>query len=96
MKSLDEPQVIDHDPRAKMRSAPMSKTRRVVCFVVGVGLLLFAFLALVASSPAPGHFNGLAFGASLLSGFGALVLLVSAIFPNFTLAREDLDRRRHR
>lgn len=96
MKNLSDPKVIDHNPSAKMRSAPMSKTRRVVCFVVGLGLLLFAFVALVASAPAPGTFNGLAFGASLLSGFGAAVLLVSAIFPNFTLAREDLDRRRHR
>lgn len=91
---MKEPLIIDHDPRAKMRSAPMSKTRRVACFVVGLGFLSLALLSLVFATDGPK--TGLMFMTSLGFGFGGLVLLVSAIAPNFTLAREDLDRRRHR
>lgn len=94
--SLNDPSkpIIDHDPHAKMRPKPMSKTRRVVCFLVGLGCFFLSLLCLMAATDGPK--TGLMLMAAFGSAFGGLVLVGSALIPNFTLARENLDRRRNR
>lgn len=72
----------------------MSKVRRLVCFVAGLGCLFLALLCLMAATDGPK--TGLMLMAAFGFAFGALVLIGSALAPNFTLARESLDRRRNR
>ncbi|POR52391.1 hypothetical protein [Bosea psychrotolerans] len=94
MKITEPGTIIDDDPNAKLRPKPMSRTRRVVCFVVGLVFLAFVpvGLEIFAAGMRPG---GVFFMAALGFGFAGLVLIGSALFPNATLARDSVDRPRN-
>lgn len=94
MKDITPPPIIDHDPNAKMRPKPMSKVRRVVCFVAGVALVIATLQLLIMAGEGRRMFMMLM--ASGMTAFFAIILLTSALLPNLTLAREKFDRRRHR
>jgi len=94
MKDITPPPIFDHDRHATMRPKPSSPLRRVACGVVGVALVPLAleFLGMAIN----GHKPFLLLSAAGITAFCALVLLGSALFPSFTLAREHLDRRGNR
>lgn len=92
MNLTDPGPIIDHDPNATMRPRPMSKIRRAVCFAAGAGLVFATLHLLIMAGEGSRAF--LMLPAAGLTAFGAVILLSTALFPNFTLAREQLDRRR--
>ena len=82
---LDGP-IIYNDPDTPK---PMSKAWRLACFLISsvlLGCALVTFLA-VADGPKPGLMFIAAFGFAIGGG----VLLSSALFPNFSLARVRRD-----
>lgn len=79
--------IIYNDPDAPK---PMTKARRLVCFLISTVLLGCALIAFIAGAeePKPGLMFITAFGFA----FGGVVLLFSVLFPNFYLARERRGR----
>lgn len=93
MKDITPPKVIEHDPNAKMRPAPITPARQALCLCVAVALTVLGFYWIVGPLEA-GKSGGKLITAGIFVWFGAAILYVSALFPNFTLAREKRDRRR--
>lgn len=92
MTEITPPRIREQDPQEK-RVEPITPARRVLCGVVGGGLLIAAVymlgLAVIGK-----RLGWLFFLGGVWSGFGAAVLLGSALFPRFTLARAPRGRRR--
>lgn len=93
MKDIAPPPIIEHDPTAKMRPNPIGKARRGVCLLASLAFFALGFVWIVGPLDA-GKSGGRMVIAGVFVVFAGLILLWSALFPNFTLAREHLDRRR--
>ena len=78
--------IIYNDPDAPK---PMSKAWRLACFLISSVLLGCALVAFLAAADGPKR--GLMLMAAFGFAIGGVVLLSSALFPNFSLARVRRD-----
>ncbi|MGO4670093.1 hypothetical protein [Bosea sp. 2RAB26] len=91
MTEITPPRILEHDPHEK-RLEPITPARRLLCGVVG-GALLIAAVSMLGLAAAGAPARGFFFLGGVWCGFGAAVLLGSALFPRFTLARKPVDSR---
>lgn len=89
MTEIIPPRIREHARREK-RLEPITPARRVLCGVVG-GALLIAAVSMLGLAVIGARLGWLFFLGGVWSGFGAAVLLGSALFPRFTLARKPVD-----
>lgn len=89
MTEIIPPRILEHD-RHEKRLGPITPARRVLCGVVG-GALLIAAVYMLGLAATGARARGIFLFGGLWVGFGAAVLLASALFPRFTLARKPVD-----
>lgn len=89
MTEIIPPRIREHAPH-ETQLGPITPARRVLCGVVG-GALLIAAVSMLGLAAVGAPARGFFFLGGLWGGFGGLVLLGSALFPRFTLARKPVD-----